>query len=83
MGTSGLINSEPPRRKDVRGRPWRGRREVLNGVWSENWICMSLRRFQPPVVAIMGFEAPESFRPIPLSANRRFRVDEPMATADH
>ena len=23
---------EPPRRKDGRGRPWRGRREVLNGV---------------------------------------------------
>jgi transposase len=23
---------EPPRRKDGRGRPWRGRREVLNGI---------------------------------------------------
>ena len=23
---------EPQRRKDGRGRPWRGRREVLNGV---------------------------------------------------
>jgi len=23
---------EPPRRKDGRGRPWRGRREVLDGI---------------------------------------------------
>src|ERR1051326_7645904 len=23
---------EPPRRRDGRGRPWRGRREVLNGI---------------------------------------------------
>src|SRR5579863_8355347 len=23
---------EPPRRKDSRGRPWRGRREVLDGI---------------------------------------------------
>jgi len=27
-----LLIPEPPRRKDGRGRPWRGRREVLNGV---------------------------------------------------
>src|ERR1700745_718381 len=32
MGDSGLLIPEHPRRKDGRGRPWRGRREVLNGV---------------------------------------------------
>jgi transposase len=31
MGTDSLI-PEPQRRKDGRGRPWRGRREVLDGI---------------------------------------------------
>jgi hypothetical protein len=35
------------------------------------------------VLAIMGFETPKSFRPIPLSADRRFRVDESTPTAGH
>ena len=26
------LTPEPPRRRDGRGRPWRGRREVLNGI---------------------------------------------------
>jgi hypothetical protein len=53
-------------------------------VWSENGICMSLRWFHhSSVLAIMGFETPKSFRPIPLSADRRFRVDESTPTAGH
>jgi hypothetical protein len=38
---------------------------------------MSLRWFHHgSVLAIMGFETPKSFEPIPLFADRRFRVDE-------
>jgi hypothetical protein len=54
------------------------------GVWSENWICMSLLWFHhSSVLAIMGFETAKSFRPIPLSADRRCRVDESTPTAGH
>jgi hypothetical protein len=57
-----------------------GRHPVVSG----NWICMKPRWFHHcSVLAIMGLEDPASTRPIPLSADRRFRVDESAPTASH
>jgi hypothetical protein len=48
-------------------------------VWSRNWIWFH----HCPILAIMGFEDPESSRPIAPSAERRFRVDESTPTTGH
>jgi hypothetical protein len=49
----------------------------LNAVWSGNSIRMNPQGFhQCLVLAIMGFENPASSRPISLSANRRFRMNQ-------
>jgi hypothetical protein len=58
---------------------------AADGVWSENWICMKMRwvRYCGSAVAIMGFEYAESVRPIPVYADRCFRLDEPPPPAGH
>jgi hypothetical protein len=46
-------------------------------------LKQSRQMYQHPVFAIMGFEDPESSRPIPVCADRRFRIDESTPTAGH
>jgi hypothetical protein len=68
-----------PRQSRINNDSWN--REP-DGIWSENGICMSLRWFHhSSVLAIIGFETSTSFRPIPISADRRFQVDESTPTA--
>ena len=43
----------------------------------------ALVSYYEPYLAIMGFEDPESSRPIPVCGDRRFRVDESTPTAGH
>src|ERR1017187_6669367 len=57
------------------------RSDSVPPVWSGSWIFMNLRWFQrSPVLAIMGFEAPERSRPIPVSADRCFQVVQSTPT---
>jgi transposase len=56
----GPLIPDPPRREDGRGRPWRGTREVINGVL---WILRSGSRWQ---------DLPERFPPY-QTCHRRFQ----------
>src|SRR5688572_30224436 len=56
----GPLIPEPPRRTDGRGRPWRDRREVINGIL---WILRSGARWQ---------DLPERFPPY-QTCHRRYQ----------